>query len=185
MYQHFHFHAVLRKLIQQIYALIHRKKYILCIIMYIHRCDMHIQTASFKWSLNIIQVRHRVLFLQIQNLNGSEMWQAVTYIGQSSLTTMWGIWILILVFSHIVYRIKWMNVSGVDAYSYCCTANIFWFFMRPRLLHSARSPVTPTKYSILHSGISSQSLGYIGCLPKPRYFNSARASSHTDTSLYT
>jgi hypothetical protein len=38
---------------------------------------------------------------------------------------------------------------------------IFWSIVRSHLLYSASSPVPLTKYSILHKGISSQSLGSV------------------------
>jgi hypothetical protein len=43
-----------------------------------------------------------------------------------------------------------------------CTATIFWSVVRPHiLLYSASSTVPLTKYGILHSRISSQSLGSV------------------------
>jgi hypothetical protein len=52
-----------------------------------------------------------------------------------------------------------ISMSGMGAQGDPCTATIFWSILSLLLLYSASSPVRPTKYSILHNGISSQSLG--------------------------
>jgi hypothetical protein len=68
-----------------------------------------------------------------------------------------------------------ISMSEVDAQGDSCTATIFWSIMFPCLLYSASSSIPLTKYSILHNGISSKSLGSIKNLPKLQNLNSASA----------
>jgi hypothetical protein len=56
-----------------------------------------------------------------------------------------------------------------------CTAIIFRSIVRSHLLYLASSNLLLTKYSTLHNGISSQSLGYKKYLPKRRNLNSDEA----------
>jgi hypothetical protein len=57
-----------------------------------------------------------------------------------------------------------MSVGGVDAQGDPCTATIFWSIARRHMLYSASSPVPVTKYSNLHNGMQSLSLGSIKIL---------------------
>jgi hypothetical protein len=68
-----------------------------------------------------------------------------------------------------------VSVSGVGAQGDPCTATIFDLLCFP-ILYSAHSPMPLTKFSILHSGILSQSLGVMKCFPKRRNLNSAKAT---------
>lgn len=49
----------------------------------------------------------------------------------------------------------------------------FWCIVHPYIFHSASSPIP---HSVLHSGLSSLSLGFMKCLPKRRNLNSADSS---------
>jgi hypothetical protein len=72
----------------------------------------------------------------------------------------------------------WVSISDVGTRGDSCTLTIFWYIVHSPSFHSSSSLISPTKYSILHNGISSWSLGSLKCLLKQWDLHSANTRTH-------